>query len=448
MSNVEQNHSWLEHHSDLKLVGENIAWLNEQRQQALAHFEQIGLPSIRDEQWRYTNLRALKSNAYSAPLARDADIELPSNLLSLLSSNNTQLVFIDGRFSARYSNLSALDEDITFCSLATILTESPELIEPHFGTTLSKEQHGFTALNSAYCQDGYVLLLPKNKVLNNPLEAIFINSDLQQEQTTLTHMRNLLIANANSECTLVERHIGIDGRVYLNNSVTEVIANDNAHIDHYKLQQESNEAFHIGGVFIQQSANAQVKNHNIALSGLVIRNDIHSSLNGEGAHIEMNGLVMGAGRQHCDNHTQVNHFVPHCNSDEYYKTILNDKARSVFRGRIVVAQDAQQTNADQQNNNLLLSKDAEADTLPQLEIYADDVKCSHGATVGQLDEAALFYLKSRGINQPSATALLTFAFANEVINRIKLDSIREELTQLIAGQLLNTDIETNPSTQA
>jgi len=223
----------------------------------------------------------------------------------------------------------------------------------------------------------------------------------------------------------------------LNNVITEIVAGDNAHIDHYKIQQESNDAFHMGGVFINQAKSSQVKNHNIALSGLVTRNDIQTNLLGQGAHMEMNGLVVGQGRQHIDNHTQVNHVVPNCTSDEYYKTVLDDYSRSVFRGRIIVAQDAQLTNADQQNNNLLLSKNAEADSKPQLEIYADDVKCSHGATVGQLDPVSLFYLKSRGINTESANALLTFAFANEVIERIEVDSVRQELTQVLAGELLS-----------
>ena len=192
----------------------------------------------------------------------------------------------------------------------------------------------------------------------------------------------------------------------------------------------------MGGVFIKQGNGSQVKNHNIALNGLVTRNDIYCDLMGGGAHVEMNGLVLGKGRQHVDNHTEVNHAVAHCTSDEYYKTILDDKSRSVFRGRIIVAQDAQQTIADQQNNNLLLGDNAEADCKPQLEIYADDVKCSHGATVGQLDKTSLFYLQSRGIDAAASQALLTFAFANEVLDRIQIDSIKSELRQFMAGQLL------------
>jgi len=334
-------------------------------------------------------------------------------------------VFVDGHLDAAAS--TGLSDKVTS------LVDSLAISENYFGSTLPKVPHGFTALNTAYAHDGYVIHLTPGKVLDGVLEIVFVS----QSPEAVSHTRNLIIAEANTQCTVVERHIGAHGTVYLNNVITEIIAGDNAHVDHYKVQQESNDAFHMGGVFINQEKSSHVKNHNIALSGLVTRNDICTNLLGPGAHMEMNGLVIGQGRQHIDNHTEVNHAVPNCTSDEYYKTVLDDNSRSVFRGRIIVAEDAQLTNADQQNNNLLLSKNAEADCKPQLEIYADDVKCSHGATVGQLDPVSLFYLKSRGINTESANALLTFAFANEVIERIQVDSVRQELTQVLAGELLS-----------
>lgn len=428
---ADQDSSWLEQHAGLHLIGSELDWLNQHRKTALARFEKVGLPGIRDEQWRYTNLRALKSNHYQLA---ERDVKSP---ITLPASQNSRLVFVDGYFDADQS--TALNVDgLSFVSLATALSPDGDDagLSDAFGVCLPKEQHGFTALNTAYCQDGYVLKLAKNTIVKDVLEVYFVGT----QPTTVSHSRNLIIAAANSQCTVVERHIGSDGALYLNNTVTEIIAGDNAHIDHYKIQQESDEAFHIGGVFINQAASSQVKNHNVALSGLVTRNDVNCNLLGQGAHMEMNGLVLGKGRQHIDNHTEVNHAVPNCTSDEYYKTVLDDHSRSVFRGRIIVAQDAQLTNADQQNNNLLLSDTAEADTKPQLEIYADDVKCSHGVTVGQLDPNSLFYLQSRGINTESANALLTFAFANEVIERINVNTIREELTKIIAGELLS-DLE-------
>jgi len=428
---ADQTHSWLEQHSvyNASIDALQLSWLSKQRSAALAHFEEVGLPGIRDEEWRYTNLRALKNNVYQlACSAAQTNIELDN-------TNNPRLVFVDGFLDISRSTLLDI-KGVTFSNLAQVLNDNPELIESNFGTCLETEQHGFTALNTAYCQDGYVLHISKGAVIDQVLEVLFVASGAE----VVSHARNLIIAEVNSQATIIEKHVGQDGQVYLNNSVTEIIAGENAHVDHYKIQQESNDAFHIGGVFINQAANSHVTNHNVALSGLVTRNDTNTNLLGQGAHMEMNGLVLGIGRQHIDNHTQVNHAVPNCTSDEYYKSVLDDQSRSVFRGRIIVAEDAQQTNADQQNNNLLLSNNAEADTKPQLEIYADDVKCSHGATVGQLDPTSLFYLKSRGINEESANALLTFAFANEVIERVKVASIREQLTRIIAGELLS-DLE-------
>ena len=417
MITANENQSWLAAHKEHTLNGADLAWLNEQRQKALALFEKVGLPGVRDEDWRYTNLRALKSNDYAVGIPTSLEVELAT-------SDMPRLVFVDGHLDRKAS--TAISDTVRS------LNDSLDDLKDLFGSTLPTEQHGFTALNTAYAQDGYVVQLEAGHVLEGVLEVIFVS----QSNDVVSHSRNIIIAGANSKCTVVERHIGKAGSVYLNNNVTEIIAGDNAHIDHYKIQQESEDAFHMGGVFINQASSSQIKNHNIALTGLVTRNDIHCNLAGKGAHMEMNGLVLGRGRQHIDNHTQVNHLVPNCTSDEYYKTVLDDHSRSVFRGRIIVAQDAQLTNADQQNNNLLLSDTAEADCKPQLEIYADDVKCSHGATVGQLDPVSLFYLKSRGINAESANALLTFAFANEVIERLSVDSVREELTQIMAGELL------------
>ena len=430
MIHADQNSSWLEQHSNAPLTKREPKWLSGLRALALERFEQVGLPGVRDEQWRYTNLRALKSMEYAMPEASNAKV-------SIANSANPRLVFVDGVFQSALSDIESISANVQLLSLDQALADNSDPLQPVFGSTLPAEQHGFTALNTAYCRDGYVLILADAAVATDTLEILFQNSEHSDQQAAVIHTRNLIIAGANSQCTVIERHVGPDGSVYLSNSITEIIAADNAHIEHYKIQQESADAFHMGGVFVNLSSNAQVKTHSVALNGLVTRNDVAANLSGQGAHIEMNGLVVGQGRQHIDNHTQVSHLVPNCSSDEFYRTILDGHSRSVFRGRIVVAQDAQLSNADQRNNNLLLSEHAEADTLPQLEIYADDVKCSHGATVGQLDAKALFYLQSRGIDRASANALLTFAFANELIERFQLDSVRNELTGLIAGTLLS-----------
>jgi len=385
MISAKENQSWLDAHENTTLLGEGSEWLTQLREDALERFEKVGLPGVRDEDWRYTNLTALKNMDYS--------LSVPTSLnYDLAPANSPRLVFVDGHLDPQAST--------GVCDKVHSLKGALEQVKDVFNTTLPAQQHGFTALNTAYAQDGYVIQLQAGQVLDGVLEVIFVS----QTDGTVSHNRNIILAGANSKCTIV---------------------------------QESDDAFHMGGVFINQAKSSQLKNHNIALSGLVTRNDIHTNLLGQGAHMEMNGLVLGQGRQHIDNHTQVRHMVPNCTSDEYYKTVLDDHSRSVFRGRIIVAQDAQLTVADQQNNNLLLSDNAEADCKPQLEIYADDVKCSHGATMGQLDPTALFYLKSRGIDEASAQALLTFAFANEVIERTNVESVRDELSKIIAGELLS-----------
>ncbi len=417
---VNQTQSWVDNHP---AAANDPAWLAALRESAIAQFAETELPGVRDEQWRYTNLRKLKSHSFKLSESQPLGI-------ALSETDQPRIVFVDGILNAELSSALAIDAVST---LKKSIEQSAPSLEAQFGSTLPNRQHGFTTLNTAYAQDGYVINLSDNTVLNDVIEIVFVS----QSSDTVSHTRNMIIAGNNTKCTVVERHIGKPETVYLANHITEVIAGDNAHIDHYKIQQESDDAFHIGGVFINQARSSTVKNHNIALSGLLTRNDVNSNLLGPGAHTEMNGLVLGKGRQHIDNHTEVSHAVPNCTSDEYYKTVLDDRARSVFRGRIIVAQDAQQTLADQQNNNLLLSSKAEADTKPQLEIYADDVKCSHGATVGQLDKASLFYLNSRGIDDESARALLTFAFANEVVERINVESVKQELTNIIAGELLS-----------
>jgi Fe-S cluster assembly protein SufD len=250
----------------------------------------------------------------------------------------------------------------------------------------------------------------------------------------------LIILSENSQATVIESYIGLNDSDYFNNTVTEVCMKQNAHLQHYKIQQESMQAYHIGSLKITQAKDSRVESHSISLGGALVRNDIHSLLEAEGAGIRMNGLYMATGKQHVDNHTRVDHMRPHTSSHEIYRGVLNDHARGVFNGKVVVHKDAQKTDAVQSNANLLLSDNAEVDTKPELEIYADDVKCAHGATVGQLDQDMLFYLRSRSIDENTAKSLLTFAFADEVIRRINLDPIRKRLEYQVIGRLPEADL--------
>ena len=421
--------SWLQQHANAPLLEPSPDWMNDLRAIALEQFEHVGLPKVRDEQWRYTNLRTIKSKHFNHPQPAAGDVQLPQAFAP-------RLVFVDGQFDSSASSFEASQSGFHFLPLH-VACQTPGLsLEKAFGSTLPDQQHGFTLLNTAYCRGGYVLVLDANTEIEQPLEIVFISSGSDvAEQASICHTRNLVLAGANSGCQLIEHHVDLNGGTYLHNSVTEIIAQPGSRIDHYKLQNEASEAFHFGGTFIQQDRESRVSTHNLAIGSQVCRNDVQASLNGPGSHVEMNGLVLGEGRQHVDNHTQVDHVAANCSSDELYRSVLDDQARSVFRGRIVVAQDAQQTVADQQNNNLILSDRAEADSKPQLEILADDVKCSHGATVGQLDAKSLFYLRSRGIDEASARALLTFAFANEVLTRLRAKPLYEHVKHLLAGSL-------------
>lgn len=415
--------------ANITLPGAGQAWLDKLRANAAKQFINSGLPTVRDEEWRYTDIRKLKrqqfSVQFSSPDVREALNDLPNY-------DVTRIVLVNGLFSPVISS-DAIPEGVSIQSLAIKLADNS--LQGLLGSTLPSDKHAFIDLNTAYCFDGVVIEIADKIILEKPIEIVHVTTGT--DHATVSHARNLIVAGKLSESHIIERSIsaGADN-AYLNNTVTEIIAHDGAKLEHYKVQEDAEHAFHIGGLFINQSRDATVVNHNIALGGGLVRNDIYLNLLGTGAHGGMNGLVLGKDSQHVHNHTEVAHRVPHCTSDEFYKTVLDDKSRSIFRGRIIVAQDAQQTDAEQQNDNLLLSSDAEADTKPQLEIYADDVVCSHGATIGQLDQKSLFYFQSRGIKKEDARRLLTFAFVNEVVDRISFEPLREELTQRFLGELL------------
>jgi len=421
--------------SDLALPGAGTAWLDELRNSAAKQFAEQGLPTVQDEEWRYTDIRKIRRRSFQQ-LTAVPDVQ--AFLSTLPDYGLNRVVIVNGYYAAASSSLDLAD-GVSIRSLADVLENDADSIKDQLGSTLPKEQHGFTQLNNAHCFDGAVVHIAKNTQQKAPIEIVHIStaSSEKQDTTPVAHTRNLIIAEQHAEVSIIERFVSVDEEAnYLSNSVTEIIAYENAKVEYYKVQQDSANAFHVGGVFVSQDRDSTVTNHNIAIGGALVRNDIHINLLGSGSHGGMNGLVVSHGTQHVHNHTEVAHRVPHCTSDEYYKTVLDDKSRCVFRGRIIVAQDAQKTDAEQQNNNLLLSPDAEADSKPQLEIYADDVQCSHGATVGQLDKKSLFYLQSRGISQADAQRLLTFAFVNEVLDRVQFAPLRAELNQRFLGELL------------
>ncbi len=420
--------------ANITLPGAGQAWLDKLRSTAAEQFIKSGLPTVRDEEWRYTDIRKLKRQQFSVQF-NSPDVRAALN--DLIDYDVTRIVLVNGLFSPTNST-DKVPAGVSIQSLAITLAD--DSLQGLLGSTLPSDRHAFIDLNTAYCFDGVVIKIADKAVLEKPIEIVHVTTGA--DNATVSHARNLIVAGKLSEAHIIERSISVGAdNAYLNNTVTEVIAHDGAKLEHYKVQDDAEHAFHIGGVFINQSRDTSVINHNIAIGGSLVRNDIYSNLLGTGSHGGMNGLVLGKDSQHVHNHTEVAHRVPHCTSDEFYKTVLDDKSRAIFRGRIIVAQDAQQTDAEQRNDNLLLSSDAEADSKPQLEIYADDVICSHGATIGQLDPKSLFYFQSRGIKKEDARRLLTFAFVNEVVDRISFEPLRDELTQRFLGELLPDSIQ-------
>ena len=288
-------------------------------------------------------------------------------------------------------------------------------------------------MNTAFISDGAFVYIPKDSIVDAPIHLLFIATASGKPE--VSHPRNLIVAGANTQVKIVESYVGLDKAVYFTNAVTEIVAGENSVIDHYKLQRESVQAFHVATLQIQQARSTTFSTCSISMGGALVRNDVNAVLDGEGCESVLNGLYLVTGQQHVDNHTQIDHAKPHCSSREFYKGILDEKARGVFNGRIIVRPGAQKTDSKQTNKNLLLSEGALVNTNPQLEIYADDVKCTHGATIGQLSADVLFYLRSRGINLETARNLLTYAFASDITSRIKIESIRTELENILFSRL-------------
>ncbi len=340
----------------------------------------------------------------------------------------TQLVFVNGHFQAGLSS-QEFPAGVTVSTLAAAMDASPELMEAHLGRYAKFTTQAFVALNTAALEDGAFVHLSRSAVVEEPIHLLFLSTP--HGGPTVSHPRTLVIAEENSQATLVESYSGTPGAVYFTNAVTEVVAAENAVLDHYKVQRESIKAYHVATMQLHLARSANFASHSVGLGGLLVRNDANAYLGGEGIECTLNGVYLGNDRQLIDNHTEIDHAMPHCNSHEIYKGILDGHSRGVFNGKIFVREDAQKTDAKQTNQTLLLSPTAQIDTKPQLEIFADDVKCTHGATIGQLSDEALFYLRARGIPKDNARALLTYAFASDIVSRIKVDAVRAQLDQVL-----------------
>jgi Fe-S cluster assembly protein SufD len=344
-----------------------------------------------------------------------------------------RLVFVNGIFAPELSSLAELPAGVTAGSLAAELAARPRDIEPHLGRLADFEPQPFVALNLAFVLDGAYVRVARGTVLDRPLHLLFVSS--APGEPTVSFPRNLIVAEAGSQVAIVESYVGTGREVYFTNAVTEVQIGDDAVVDHVKLQGESDKAFHVANLQVEQGRASQFVSHSFSLGGGLVRNDLGTVFGAEGGECTLNGLYMVGGRQHVDNHTSIDHAKPHCTSRELYKGVLDGKSKAVFNGKIVVRPDAQKTNARQTNKNLILSDDTGVNSKPQLEIFANDVKCAHGATVGQVDKDALFYMRSRGLALGAARNLLTYAFASEILEEIRVKPARAYVAGLLAARL-------------
>jgi Fe-S cluster assembly protein SufD len=409
-------------------------WLRNLRRLGYARFTETGFPTIRDEDWRFTNVSAIAQTPFR--LVRNGH-HLPSRADIApyqIAGTACELVFVDGRFAAGLSSVANLPGGAKAGSLAAEIEQNPGAIEPHLGRYLNIQRDAFAALNTAFVDDGAYVFVPKGVVLDSPIHLLFLST--AHEFPVVSHPRNLIVIGENSQATIVEHYVSLgQGEKAFCNTVTELVAGDHSVVSHYMIEREHDQAFNVSTLRIQQGRTADVASHSVLAGGAIVRNNVHPVLAGEGGECLINGLFIGRNRQHLDNYMLVEHASPHCGSRQFYNGILDGHSRGVFHGRIIVHKDAQKTDAKQTNRNLLLSDTAQIDTKPQLEIYADDVKCTHGATIGQIEENSLFYLRSRGIDEASARRLLLFAFASECLERMKPGPARTYVDNLIHENL-------------
>ena len=426
--------------SDFARFEKNISkngqpWVYEIRREAISRFAELGFPTTRHEEWKYTSVAPITKIPFNPGGYELNGLTVEKvRRVAFGEWDCNQLVFVNGFYSAELSSHRPLPGAVNLGSLAMTLNSHRDLVEPHLARYANYEDHPFTALNTAFMRDGAFVNIPDGGVVKDPIHLIYLST--VGREPTVSHPRNLIVVGKNSHATIVESYVGLGDGVYFTNAVTEILMGENAVVDHYRLQRESEKAFHISTLQVQQNRSSTFSGHSISIGGTLVRNNVNAVLNGEGVDCTLNGLYLVAGRQHVDNHTRIDHVRPHGTSRELYKGILDGESRGVFNGKVVVWKDAQKTDARQTNKNLLLSEGAEINSKPQLEILADDVKCTHGTTVGQLEEEQLFYLRSRGLDRESAQGLLTQGFASDTINRIRIDAIRAALEGIVLRRFM------------
>src|SRR3989338_4856750 len=420
------------------LLGNEIPWLKQFRAKAIAEFENLGFPSTQDEDWRFTEIETITNKKFDLKDKEETDYqknEIHGSLLGHCSPDKIQLTFINGIFKEDFSkNIKNLPSGLKIKNFKSMIKDEPKTLEKYFNSFERLDSDGFSLLNDAFFNDGLFISLSKGAVLKDEIYLNFITHSSHKDP--VVYPRLLCFADRDSELNLVELNLGEVPLNYLALSASELICAENSKINYCKVQKESSSGFHLAKIRAQVQRNSRFYSHSIALGGSMVRNNLNVALAEEGAECVLNGLYLASGQELIDNHTQIEHLKPHTTSRELYKGILNGKSKAVFNGSILVHANAQKTDSLQTNKNLLLSQDCHIHTKPGLKIFANDVKCKHGATVGQMDQDVLFYLRSRGIPKEEAQKLLIVAFASEIIDQIQLETFQNQLTPILFTTLM------------
>jgi Fe-S cluster assembly protein SufD len=418
---------------DASAVEPGPEWLRASRRAAFERFRQLGLPDTHHEDWRFTNIAPIKQTAFtlSAPAPNLTRGAIEPLLIPGLDC--CRLVFVNGRYQPSLSDTTGLPPGTGLWNLHEAFTTKRSLLEDHFNKLTDTDKHPFAALNTALFRDGAAIFVPRGTAVERPIHLLHIAAP--GDEPPLVSPRHLIVAEAQTTLSVIEDYATLGDGVYLTNALTEVVVGPNAEVTHYLLERESPRAFNVTTLHVHQGRDSRFASHSAQFGGSIVRNNVNPVHAGEGGHSLLNGLYVLRDDQLVDNHMRVDHAMPHCDSRQFYKGIMTERSRGVFRGRIIVRQDAQKTDAKQSNQNLLLSEEAGANADPQLEIYADDVKCTHGATVGQIDQDQVFYLRSRGIPYETARAMIVYAFASESLERMPLQPVRQLVQRLLLDRL-------------
>ena len=408
-------------------------WLRALRERGLRHFQAVGLPTTKDEEWRQTNVAPIAKTEFALPEPDATTTRQQLERFAIPNLDAHELVLVDGRYAPELSAVDDLPAGVTVTGLAEAIEQHPALVQPHLAQYAGPEYDAFGALNAAYLDDGAFVHVPENVKLDKPVHLLLVSTD--NEQPVMNHPRVLMVLGQGAQVDVIEHHIGLGENVYFTNAVTECFLDRDAQARHYFIERDSLAAYNISTLRIEQQAGSSFDSHTILLGGKLVRNNVHPKFVGEGAHALLNGLYAPDDRRHMDNHMRVHHTVENCSSRQYYTGLMRERSSGVFIGRIVCDQAAQQTDSEQSSRGLLLSDEAYLHSRPQLEIFADNVVCTHGASIGELDEEGLFYLRSRGLPEDVAKGLMIYSFAGDALERMGLTPLREEMGRLLLKQL-------------